>query len=235
MSQHTGSIPVEEVQRWAADATQRLLGYTISISDPEWREPSPLPGWSRAHVATHVARNADHLRAVLDAARDGAPSPQQPDPAARLVALEEGADRSGLDLQIDLDTTAGALQAAMDRVTDWSVGVELCGRHLELSAVPLARLHELTIHTHDLDRGFSVDAIEPAAAAWLLRWALDLVADSDLPPLRVEGETLRADLGDGAERRRVTASDARLWAWLCGRLPPAAVSGADGLAPALLG
>jgi len=206
MSQYTGSIPVEDVHRWKADATQRLLGYTIGISDDAWHEPSPLPGWSRAHVATHLAR----------------------------AALEAGADRTGLELQIDLDTSAGALQSAIERVTYWTSPVVLHGRKLILAAVPLSRLHEVCVHHLDLDRDYSPDAIDTDAAAWLLRWVVDRLQDADLPALRVEGESLTAELGRGEDRRRVTGSDARLWAWLSGRLPAAAVSGTDGLQPALL-
>jgi maleylpyruvate isomerase len=234
MSQHAGSIPVADVHRWVADATQRLLGFTISISDDQWRRPSGLPGWSRAHVATHLARNADHLRAVVDAAAAGLPQPAQPTAEQRLSSLEAGADRDGLALQIDLDTSAGALQAAVDRVTDWSSPVVVHDRQVELATVPLVRLHELCVHTLDLDCGFSADAVDPGAAAWLLRWVLELLADADLPALRVEGDSLAADVGGTGERVRVSGSDARLWAWLSGRLPASAVSGADGLQPALL-
>lgn len=234
MSQHTGSIPVENLHRWGADATQRLLGHTISISDDQWREPSLLPGWSRAHVATHLARNADHLRAVIDAAVAGKEKPAAPPVEQRRAALERGADRDGLALQIDLDTSAGALQASLDGVTDWTVPVVLHRAPHELAAVPLARLHEVCVHTIDLDCHFTADAIDPGPAAWLLRWVLDLLVDTDLPALRVEGDSLAADLGRPGEPLRVTASDARLWAWLSGRLPAPAVAGSDGFQPPLL-
>ncbi|PKQ24819.1 MAG: maleylpyruvate isomerase [Actinobacteria bacterium HGW-Actinobacteria-5] len=234
MSQYTGSIPVEDVHRWKADATQRLLGYTIGISDDAWHEPSPLPGWSRAHVATHLARGADYLTDVVNAVAAGQPQPRQPTRAERRAALEAGADRTGLELQIDLDTSAGALQSAIERVTYWTSPVVLHGRKLILAAVPLSRLHEVCVHHLDLDRDYSPDAIDTDAAAWLLRWVVDRLQDADLPALRVEGESLTAELGRGEDRRRVTGSDARLWAWLSGRLPAAAVSGTDGLQPALL-
>lgn len=235
MSQYTGSIPVEDVVRWNADATQRLLGYTIGIGEDEWHRPTPLPGWSRAHVATHLSRSADHLRGITEAVGAGLPQPG-PLPASRRFAdLEAGADRDGLALQIDLDTSAGALQAAIEKVTDWSAPVELHGLALTLAAVPLARLHEVCVHHLDLDCGWAADAIDPAAAAWLLRWVLDLLADAGLPALHLEGDSVVADIGDGAERRTVSGSDARLWAWLAGRLSASGVSGADGLRPAFLG
>ena len=234
MSQYSGSVPVEDLHRWKSEATQRLLGYTIGITDEEWHRPSPLPGWSRAHLGTHLARNAEHLMRIAQAVDAGVPQPLTPSPAERLAELERGADRTGLELQIDLDTTAGALQQTIERVTNWSARARMGGRHWPLSVVPLVRLHELCIHHIDLDCEFSPDAVDPAAAAWLLRLVLDLLADADLPALRLESETLVAELGNGGEARTVTGSDARLWAWLSGRLPASAIAGADGLQPPLL-
>jgi len=234
MTHYTGSVPVEDLHRWKPEATQRLLGYTIGISDEEWHQPSPLPGWSRAHLATHLARNAEHLRLIAEAVDAGLPQPVAPSRAERLAELERGADRGGMELQIDLDTSAGALQQAIERITHWDAVVRLRGRDWPLAAVPLARLHEVCVHHIDLDCEFGPDDIDPAAAAWLLRWVLDLLADADLPALRIEADSLVAELGTGPDVRTVTGSDARLWAWLSGRLPASGVAGADGLQPSLL-
>ena len=234
MTQYTGSVPVEDLHRWKPEATQRLLGYTIGISDEEWHEPSPLPGWSRAHLATHLARNAEHLRLIAEAVDAGLPQPIAPSRAERLAELERGADRGGLELQIDLDTTAGALQKTIERLTHWDAPVRLRGKDWPLAVIPLARLHEVCIHHIDLDCEFGPDAVDPSAAAWLLRWVLDLLADADLPSLRLEADSLVAELGRGGDVRTVSGSDARLWAWLSGRLPASDVAGAEGLQPPLL-
>ena len=234
MIQRAGSVPVADVHRWTADATQRLLGYTIAISDPGWHSPSPLPGWTRAHIGTHLARNADYLTTVATAAADGLSQPSPATAAEREAELERGADRSGLELQIDLDTSAGALHAAIERIGDWTPSIVLHGRSWPLSALPLSRLHEVCVHHLDLDCGFGPDAIDPAAAAWLLRWVLDLLVDAELPALRLEGDSLVAELGREGEPAAVSGSDARLWAWLCGRTSASTVSGADGLQPGLL-
>ncbi|MFT4110167.1 maleylpyruvate isomerase family mycothiol-dependent enzyme [Propionicimonas sp.] len=234
MSHYTGSIPVEDVHRWKAEATQRLLGFTIGLSDEQWHAPSPLPGWSRAHIATHLARGADRLTALLHAVAAGDPPPAPVSADERQAELETGADRSGLELQIDLDTSAGALQSAIEKVTDWAAPIVLQGRDATLAAATLRRLHEVCLHHLDLDCGLSPDVVDPAPAAWLLRWVLDLRADADLPSLLLEGESLTTHLGGDGEPRRVSGSDARLWAWLGGRLPASGVSGADGLQPGLL-
>src|ERR1035438_4257882 len=47
------------------DATQRLLGTARVIAESDLRQPSLLPGWTRAHVLAHLARGADAMRTLL--------------------------------------------------------------------------------------------------------------------------------------------------------------------------
>mgnify|MGYP003622708592 CR=1 FL=1 len=61
MTAQTFSAPLETLRKRVQEATQRLLGDTIGISDDDWNGPSGLPGWSRAHVAAHLAANADRV------------------------------------------------------------------------------------------------------------------------------------------------------------------------------
>ena len=49
-----------------SQATSALLGATMSLDDDQWREPSRLPGWTRAHVGAHLALNAEAM-GYLDA------------------------------------------------------------------------------------------------------------------------------------------------------------------------
>jgi maleylpyruvate isomerase len=43
------------------EATGRLLATAAALTDAQAREPSLLPGWTRGHVLTHIARNADGM------------------------------------------------------------------------------------------------------------------------------------------------------------------------------
>jgi len=63
------------------DATQRLLGTARLLTDPDLREPSLLPGWTRGHVLAHVAGSADAMRSLLAGARPGRTA--RPTPARR--------------------------------------------------------------------------------------------------------------------------------------------------------
>ncbi len=230
-----GPIPVDAIRKWKLDATMRLLGDTIGISDAEWLQPSLLPGWSRAHVATHVARNADSLRAATSCAIQGQQADCYPSAERRFAAIEEGADRTGLDLQIDLDTSAGALKSAWDKVGDWHVQVEMYGRSWPLAVLPLIRLHEVVLHHIDLACGFTAEAVDPAPARWLLDWALTrLQPTSGLPKVRIVSDSgLTTALGNRGVERIVRGTDARLWAWLTGRAAPDSVKGAAAPMPLL--
>lgn len=236
MSLYPGTVPVADVHRWKTEATQRLLGYTIALTEDEWHQPAELPGWSRAHVATHLARNADYFRTVLNAILAGAPQPALPDAGERRRDLELGADRTGLELQIDLDGAAGALQNTIETVADWTPPVQLDGAALPLSALPLARLHEVEVHLLDLNCGFAVAEISAEPAEWLLRWALFRLRNANVPTMELTGYSLTATIGMGTdEPMRVQGSDAELWAWLVGRAGPEVVAGAEDLGLSLLG
>jgi maleylpyruvate isomerase len=219
---------VDALRTLVITATQRLLGDTIAVTDDQWRAPSRLPGWTRGHVATHIARQADALVRVVSGARSGAPEPMYRDPDQREAEIEAGAGRSGLELQIDLDTSAGALSEAFDAAADesaWEVVTELRGGiTVPLRLLPLARLSEVVLHHVDLDVGMSVDDIDDATAGWLLEWvAFRVSRRPDFPRVRVvsdAGSSLtlgRQEDAAAGDVPEVRGSSARLLGWLTGR------------------
>lgn len=227
----------EPVLKRVADATVSLLRCTIALTDEEWLEPSLLPGWTRAHVAAHIARNADALNAVARAAAEGNMLPLYPSRKERMEAIERGSEQSAIELQIDLDTSAGALAATMDAIPDWTVPVQLPSGRMPLAAVPVARLHEIYLHLRDLRcPSFSVENIDPVPARWLLQWVLDrLENQSDAHSVDITSDSgLTARLGEGPVYLPVRGSDAALWEWLTGRSDGARVFGSRGLTWPLL-
>nr|NLI51034.1 maleylpyruvate isomerase family mycothiol-dependent enzyme [Propionibacterium sp.] len=228
---------VEPVRKQVADATQLLLGDTIVLTEAEWREPTILPGWTRAMVATHLARGADAMRETILAVVDGRPDAGYPPPDQRLADLERGAGRSGLDLQIDLDTSAGALGEAFGLVDDWRVPVRLPLGEMPVAAVVVARFHEVVLHHLDLNTGFGLSQLDTVSASWLLQWAaLWLRTRPGLPAVELTSESgVREEIGDRAPTRTVTGSDADLWGWLTGRTDGATLNGTAGLVWPLLG
>jgi maleylpyruvate isomerase len=227
---------LSQVRGLLTAATHRLLGDTISVSDDEWRAPSRLPGWSRGHVASHIARQADALGRLVQWARTGQPQAMYDSEQSRDAEIDAGASRSGLDLQIDLDTSAGGLEQGFDALDvdgGWDREVELRGgKRVTASSLPLARLGEVSLHHVDLQIGFDVVDIDPEAAAWLLEWSAFRLAGRDgYPALRLEAEdggTTLLGPADG-EPRVVRGSAAQLLGWLSRRLDSSAVEGADDL------
>ncbi len=225
MTARSGSIPTSGIQQLIRDADQALLRDTIGILESDWHAPSLLPGWSRAHVATHLARGADRLRDVTQASLAGGAG-EEFTVTDRLAELEAGAQRTGLELQIDLDTSASDLATTWSAVTDWHRPVRFLGRARPLAILPVIRLQEITVHHLDLDCGFTVDQVSAEAAEPLLRWVAERVRDVDLPALTIEADSgFTETIGRGPATGLVQAGDARLWAWLSGRAP--APSGSD--------
>ncbi len=234
MSEPQFSAPMETVRKRKLEATQRLLGDTIGMDEDQWRAPSLLPGCTRAHVAVHLARGADALARIVRAAQQGRSEALYPDPKARFNDLERGIERTGLDLQIDLDTSAGELNGILDSVTDWSLPVIIGPNRATIAQVPMARLRELVVHHIDLACGFTVDDIDPVPARWLLQWYVSMGPTTG-PRLAIESDSgVSARLGDQGEERRVTGNDAHLWGWLTGRSGPEGLTGADDLRMPLL-
>ena len=62
---------VRDLLRLVGEATERLGATVHALDTDALFEPSGLASWSRAHVLTHLARNADGLRSLLLAARTG--------------------------------------------------------------------------------------------------------------------------------------------------------------------
>src|ERR1700740_1961381 len=92
-------------------ATGRLTTEAAGLTDGQVRERSRLPGWSRGHLLTHIARNADGLRNLLIWARTGVETPQYRDLDERTERIERGAGRSAAELLADLEASAAELDA----------------------------------------------------------------------------------------------------------------------------
>ena len=75
------------------ESTDRLLATAGVLTDAQVAGPSRLPGWTRGHVLTHLARNADGFANLLTWARTGNETPMYPSEAARARGVEEGAAR----------------------------------------------------------------------------------------------------------------------------------------------
>jgi maleylpyruvate isomerase len=231
----SATTQLETLRGLVRTATQRLLGDTILVSDVQWRAPSRLPEWTRGHVATHIARHADAIGRLAQWARTGERQDMYASPEQRVSEIEAGAGRSGLDLQIDLDTSAGRLSSAFDELDvagAWDAVVEMRGG-LQVSArlLPLPRLLEVVIHHVDLDIGYEFTDIDAQTADWLLEWCAFRLQDrDDFPKLQLTSDSgFNLAVGSVGEPVAVSGSSANLLGWLMSRTDASAVTGGGGL------
>ena len=111
------------------DATQRLLGTARVIAEPDLRQPSLLPGWTRAHVLAHLARGADAMRTILIGARSGEDRPAYASAEAREADIERSAAQQAKELMADVADSAMALRTIDRQLPDqaWARPVRLLG------------------------------------------------------------------------------------------------------------
>jgi maleylpyruvate isomerase len=154
---------------WVADG-QALFEHTVMRLD-DLRGPSRLPGWTRGHVVTHVARNAEGLGRLLTWARTGIETPMYPSARARDTAIEAGAGRPKSEQLDDLRDTGAAFAASAQELSpnQWDATVGTRHGPMPAARVAWARVRELWLHLVDLDAGVEIDEMPDAIASMLVR------------------------------------------------------------------
>jgi len=84
-----------------ADSAIRFLGTAQALTDDELHDALALPGWTRAHVLTHVAQAADSRTGLLRAAQAGRVGQQYSAAEASAEAINAGAGRPPAVIRAD--------------------------------------------------------------------------------------------------------------------------------------
>jgi maleylpyruvate isomerase len=214
-------------------ATASLLRTAARISDDQARAASLLPGWSRGHVLTHLARNADSLRNLLIWARTGIETPQYPSPEAREQGIQAGAGRPAAELLGDIDESAATLAAEAQSLAaaDWLARVGgIRGNSHPAWYTLRRRLNEVQIHHVDLDAGYGPeDWPEEFATDTLARTAGDF-ARPDCPAALLvssdSGGAHRIGPVQAEPATEISGPARQLLAWLIGRSDGAGLTAA---------
>ncbi|GAA2141108.1 maleylpyruvate isomerase family mycothiol-dependent enzyme [Kitasatospora kazusensis] len=225
MSEPSDAETAARTLRDLAESTERLLGTADALHQSAVMEPSALPGWSRGHVLTHLARNADSLVNLLDGARTGREIPQYRSLEARDQDIEDGADRPIGEQFEDLRASAARLAEAAAKLPDraWSAQVRhRTGYLFPAHEIPWKRVMEVEYHHVDLALGYTpADWPHDFAAAEFLRLAEHFRALDGLPPTLLVTTDLgpRLPLGpaDAEPELTVEGPVRALTAWLSGR------------------
>lgn len=130
-----------------------------ALTEAQALQPSLLPGWTVGHVLTHLARNADGFRVMVEGAGRGEVAAMYPGGFEQRTAdIDAGANRSAADLLADVLAANAALEASWDALgaEAWQQGsgATVVGP-LPMREVPLRRWREVTVHHADLGLGYT--------------------------------------------------------------------------------
>jgi maleylpyruvate isomerase len=202
-----------------------------AVTDEVAREPSRLPGWSVGHLVTHLARNADAHRRVVEAAGRGEMVPMYPGGQdERTADIEAGAGRAAADLVSDVLSADAALERAWSTASHetWTqgLGVRNAGP-TTVSDFVFLRWREVEVHAADLgltgSTGDPVDHWDVLPAAYLDgEWArmtafLDKRLPADVTAVLVPGDRPSRAYGTGESTVFVHGTAGRLLAWMMDR------------------
>lgn len=143
-------------RRWTADGTRLLTEALDALDDDGFAAPSLLPGWSRAHVVAHVARNAEALARLATWARTGRETPMYGSHEQRDADIEHSSRQPPAELRHDVATTAADLEQVFDALEDsaWGARVRVRqGTEVAARVLPWLRAREVWLHAVDLDVG----------------------------------------------------------------------------------
>ena len=205
-----------------AAAEERLQRSARSLDDEATRAASALPEWSRGHVLSHLARNAEGLAKLATWAETGVETPMYGSREARARDIDAGAGRSAAALLEDLETTSARLAARFEALTpsaDRAVLMLGSGARIDGWELPLVRIRELEVHHVDLDCGYTVDDwSEPFCRRTLDQVCAGFAARPEMPIgwlVTESGERWRVGPGDVSLGGPLT----HLLGWLLGRWP----------------
>jgi maleylpyruvate isomerase len=179
------------------DATQRLLGTARQLTEPDLREPSLLPGWTRGHVLSHLARNADAMVRALAGAARGDRIPMYDGEDARAAEIQAGAGRPAAELAADVTESADRLEDTWSRLTDADWRREAVTRAGPVPALRLIgmRWREVEIHRVDLADGYGPGDWPASFVAPLLPSLLDPERIGPRLPSGLTVEVVNTDSG----------------------------------------
>lgn len=143
--------------RLCLDAQRRLERSVADLDDEAIRVPSKLPAWTRAHVITHLARNADAHARRLRGALEGVDVAKYPGGASqRRAEIEHGAASDAATIRRDLIVSQHRLSVLLRQARDegWPNSHFLGGGHYGVKASPAHRLREVEMHHVDLNLAY---------------------------------------------------------------------------------
>ena len=206
-------------------STARLLETVGRIDDETAARPSLLPGWTVAMLVTHLARNADSHRGMLEGAALGEARNQYPSYEERDAGIEAGRGRSAAEVVDDLQEALARLDGAWTAMPDdaWAfTALTTDGKPNPVRDLPFQRWREVEVHHADLGLGFTVGEWDEGYVLAELEATVGAL-EPRLPPGVAYSLAATPDVAEwvvpegGSASVRVEAPARDLLAWLLGR------------------
>jgi maleylpyruvate isomerase len=147
-------VPFEGVRA----ATRRLLETIDDLTDEQARRGTLVPDWTRAEVLTHLARNAEGLCRMAEAAERGEVAAQYPGGAAQRAAdIARGHDTGAAALRTDVRRASDHLMEVWSRLPAeaWNRSGDVIDGTRTIAHTVWSRWREVEIHHLDLDLGYA--------------------------------------------------------------------------------
>lgn len=196
--------------------TARLLATVAGLGPDDLRRPSRCPGWTVAHVLTHLSRNADALLNLVRWAADGRERAAYPSDLVRDAQIEDGALRPPDEIAADLRFTAERFRRESEVLTGPAGEAQVLSRTgTPVTGAQLVsmRLLEVVFHHVDLDSGYGFEDADPGWVARTLRRGARQWDAAGAPGLTLRpGGMDEIEIGGGGPG--LAASPARLLLWL---------------------
>lgn len=140
------------------DVTDALMDTVHRLDDAAVAASSLCEGWTRGHVLTHLARNADALRNLVTWARTGVETPMYASREQRDADIDAGSGRSAAELEADVEASAERFLDELLSLRGEYLGGQVrtgAGAPLVVHDLPFARAREVAYHHADLDLGYT--------------------------------------------------------------------------------
>jgi maleylpyruvate isomerase len=147
--------PIPVLFEGLAASTARLNDwlFDLGLTDAQVRASSELPSWSRGHVLTHLARNADGILRTIDGALRGEDVERYPGDS-RDREIDAGSTRPAAVLVDDAVNAANALADRFSAINEAGLWDRPTAENRTAGLWLYARWREVEIHRVDLGLGY---------------------------------------------------------------------------------